>query len=161
MLVLGAGVFNRWLDSWLDRPRRGETGASFLDYHGAESRTNPSTTSPSTTSTTGCSPKSPRSNVEKLAGCPYPSLVMIGDDDDEIHVTHTLAMPEGLTQTQLAVIPRTATGSSTKSRNFATNSSLASASRTTPFPSEQSSSYPSGPHRGTAFSVASSSIRSP
>jgi pimeloyl-ACP methyl ester carboxylesterase len=39
-----------------------------------------------------------------------PSLVMVGDDDHEIHMAHILALREGLPQSQLAVVPGTGHG---------------------------------------------------
>jgi pimeloyl-ACP methyl ester carboxylesterase len=52
----------------------------------------------------------PTLTVADLAAYPGPSLVMVGDDDDEIHMAHTLALREGLPQAQLAVVPGTGHG---------------------------------------------------
>jgi pimeloyl-ACP methyl ester carboxylesterase len=40
-----------------------------------------------------------------LAGYPGPALVMVGDSDEEIPMSHTLALREGLPNAQLAVLP--------------------------------------------------------
>jgi pimeloyl-ACP methyl ester carboxylesterase len=52
----------------------------------------------------------PTLTVADLAAYPGPSLVMIGDDDNEIHMAHTLALREGLPKSQLAVVPGTGHG---------------------------------------------------
>ena len=52
----------------------------------------------------------PTFTVADLAAYPGPSLVMVGDDDHEIHMAHSLALREGLRQSQLAVVPGTGHG---------------------------------------------------
>jgi pimeloyl-ACP methyl ester carboxylesterase len=47
----------------------------------------------------------PTLTVADLAGYPGPSLVMVGDDDDEIPLEHTIALRQGLPRSQLAVVP--------------------------------------------------------
>jgi pimeloyl-ACP methyl ester carboxylesterase len=47
----------------------------------------------------------PTLTVADLAGYPGPSLVMVGDDEDEIPIEHTLALRQGLPRSQLAVVP--------------------------------------------------------
>jgi pimeloyl-ACP methyl ester carboxylesterase len=46
----------------------------------------------------------PTLTVADLAGYPGPSLVMVGDDEDEIPIEHTLALRQGLPRSQLAVV---------------------------------------------------------
>jgi pimeloyl-ACP methyl ester carboxylesterase len=52
----------------------------------------------------------PTLTVADLAGYPGPTLVMVGDDDDEIPMEHTLRLRQGLPQAQLAVVPGTGHG---------------------------------------------------
>jgi pimeloyl-ACP methyl ester carboxylesterase len=52
----------------------------------------------------------PTLTVTDLAGYPGPALVMVGDDDDEIPMEHTLALRQGLPRSQLAVVPGTGHG---------------------------------------------------
>jgi pimeloyl-ACP methyl ester carboxylesterase len=47
---------------------------------------------------------------DDLAGYPGPALVMVGDRDDEIRPSHTLALFKGLPDAQLAVLPGTGHG---------------------------------------------------
>src|SRR5215218_2902401 len=58
----------------------------------------------------------PTLTVADLAGYPGPTLVMVGDDDDEIPMDHTLALRQGLPRSQLAVVPGWATACSSTSR---------------------------------------------
>jgi pimeloyl-ACP methyl ester carboxylesterase len=52
----------------------------------------------------------PTLTVDDLAGYPGPVLVMVGDNDEEIPMEHTLALREGLPDAQLAVLPGTGHG---------------------------------------------------
>jgi pimeloyl-ACP methyl ester carboxylesterase len=52
----------------------------------------------------------PTLTVADLAGYPGPTLVMVGDDDDEIPMEHTIALRQGLPRSQLAVVPGTGHG---------------------------------------------------
>jgi pimeloyl-ACP methyl ester carboxylesterase len=47
----------------------------------------------------------PTLSFADLAGYPSPALVMVGDDDDEVPMEHTLALRQGLPRSQLAVVP--------------------------------------------------------
>ena len=47
----------------------------------------------------------PTLTVEDLKAYPGPTLVMVGDRDEEIPIEHTLALREGLPDAQLAVLP--------------------------------------------------------
>ena len=55
-------------------------------------------------------PEEPTLTVADLAGYPGPTLVMVGDDDDEIPMEDTLALRQGLRRSQLAVVPGTGHG---------------------------------------------------
>ena len=52
----------------------------------------------------------PTLTVADLAGYPGPTLVMVGDSDEEIPIEHTLALRRGLPNAQLAVLPGTGHG---------------------------------------------------
>ena len=47
----------------------------------------------------------PTLTVADLAGYPGPTLIMVGDNDHEIPMEHTLALRQGLRRSQLAVVP--------------------------------------------------------
>ena len=53
----------------------------------------------------------PTLTVADLAGYSRPALIMVGDNDEEIPMEHTLALREGLPDAQLAVLPGVGHGS--------------------------------------------------
>jgi pimeloyl-ACP methyl ester carboxylesterase len=53
----------------------------------------------------------PAFTTRDLAAYPHPALVMIGDDDEEIPIEHTLAFRAGLPDAQLCVVPGAGHGS--------------------------------------------------
>lgn len=109
-LVLGAGVFNYegWTPGSIDLDD--ETVAFFVEYHGAVSPDGPEHFHILREKLHRMQSEQPTFTVPDLAVYPGPSLVMIGDDDHEIHMAHTLAMREGLRKSQLAVVPGTGHG---------------------------------------------------
>jgi pimeloyl-ACP methyl ester carboxylesterase len=109
-LVLGAGVFNHegWTPGSIDLDD--ETLAFFIEYHGAVSPDGPMYFPVIADKLHRMQSEEPTLTVADLAGYPGPSLVMVGDDDPEIYMAHTLALREGLPQSQLAVLPRTGHG---------------------------------------------------
>ena len=109
-LVVGAGVFNHdgWTPGSIDLDD--ETVAFFIEYNGAVSPDGPEHFLVLRDKLHRMQSEEPTLTVADLAGYPGPSLVMIGDDDKEIHMAHTLALREGLPNSQLAVVPGTGHG---------------------------------------------------
>jgi pimeloyl-ACP methyl ester carboxylesterase len=109
-LVLGAGVFHH--DGWTPGAIEldDETTAFFIEYHGAVSPDGSKYFPVLADKLHRMHSEEPTLTVADLAAYPGPSLVMVGDDDDEIHMAHTLALREGLPQAQLAVVPGTGHG---------------------------------------------------
>jgi pimeloyl-ACP methyl ester carboxylesterase len=109
-LVLGAGVFNHdgWTPGSIDLDD--ETVAFFMEYNGAVSPDGPEHFLVLRDKLHRMQTEEPTFTIADLAAYPGPSLVMIGDDDNEIHLAHTLALREGLPQSRLAVVPGTGHG---------------------------------------------------
>ncbi len=109
-LVFAAGVFHHdgWTPGAIDLDD--ETTAFFIDYQGAVSPDGPEHFPVIAEKLHRMHSEEPTLTVAELAGYPGPSLVMVGDDDDEIYIEHTLALREGLPQSQLAVVPGTSHG---------------------------------------------------
>jgi pimeloyl-ACP methyl ester carboxylesterase len=109
-LVLGAGVFNRegWIPGSIDLDD--EAFAFFMEYNGAVSPDGPEHFLVLRDKLHRMQTEEPTFTGADLAAYPGPSLVMIGDDDNEIYLAHTLALREGLPRSQLAVVPGTGHG---------------------------------------------------
>jgi pimeloyl-ACP methyl ester carboxylesterase len=82
-----------------------ETTAFFVAYHGAVSPDGPDAFPALAAKLHRMHSQEPTLTVADLAGYPGPSLVMVGDDEDEIPIQHTLALRRGLPRSQLAVVP--------------------------------------------------------
>ena len=104
-LVVASGVFhhNGWAPGAIDLDQ--ETTAFFVAYHGAVSPDGPDAFPALAAKLHRMHSQEPTLTVADLAGYPGPSLVMVGDDEDEIPMEHTLALRQGLPQSQLAVVP--------------------------------------------------------
>jgi len=104
-LVLASGVFHHdgWAPGAIDLDE--ETTAFFIDYHGAVSPDGPGYFPVLAEKLYRMHSEEPTLTVADLAGYPGPTLVMVGDDDDEIPMEHTLALRHGLRHSQLAVVP--------------------------------------------------------
>ncbi|HEV8651607.1 MAG TPA: alpha/beta hydrolase [Actinomycetes bacterium] len=87
-----------------------ETTAFFTEYHGAVSPDGPEHFPVIAAKLHRMHSEEPTLTVADLAGYPGPTLVMVGDDDDEIPMEHTLALRQGLPRAQLAVVPGTSHG---------------------------------------------------
>jgi pimeloyl-ACP methyl ester carboxylesterase len=109
-LVFASGVFRHdgWAPGAIDLDD--ETTAFFTAYHGAVSPDGPEHFPVIAEKLHRMHSEEPTLTVADLAGYPGPSLVMVGDDDDEIPMEHTLALREGLPRAQLAVVPGTGHG---------------------------------------------------
>ena len=104
-LVLGAGVFHHhgWAPGAIDLDE--EVTAFFTDYYGAVSPDGPEHFPVVAEKLDRMHREEPTLTVADLAGYTGPALVMVGDDEDEIPIEHTLALRSGLPGGQLAVVP--------------------------------------------------------
>jgi pimeloyl-ACP methyl ester carboxylesterase len=109
-LVFASGVFhhNGWAPGAIDLDE--ETTAFFVEYHGHVSPDGPDSFPALAAKLHRMQSEEPTLTVADLAGYPGPALVMVGDDDDEIPIQHTLALRQGLARSQLAVVPGTGHG---------------------------------------------------
>jgi pimeloyl-ACP methyl ester carboxylesterase len=109
-LVFASGVFHHdgWAPGAIDLDE--ETTAFFVEYHGAVSPDGPDHFPVIAEKLHRMHSEEPTLTVADLAGDPGPTLVMVGDDDDEIPMEHTLALRQGLRRSQLAVVPGTGHG---------------------------------------------------
>jgi pimeloyl-ACP methyl ester carboxylesterase len=109
-LVVAAGVFHHegWARGaiYLDE----ETMAFFVEFHGAVSPDGPDAFRALNAKLDRLHEEEPTLTVADLAGYPGPSLVMVGDDEDQIPIEHTLAFRAGLPRSQLAIVPGTGHG---------------------------------------------------
>jgi len=109
-LVVASGVFHHegWAPGaiYLDE----ESMAFFVEFHGAVSPDGPDAFPALATKLDRMHEEEPTLTTADLAGYPGPSLVMVGDDEDEIPIEHTLAFRAGLLRSQLAVVPGTGHG---------------------------------------------------
>jgi pimeloyl-ACP methyl ester carboxylesterase len=109
-LVVAAGVFHHkgWAPGaiYLDD----ETLAFFVEFHGAVSPDGPGAFLALNEKLNRMHEEEPTLAVADLAGYPGPSLVMVGDDEVEIPIEHTLALRGGLSRSRLAVVPGTGHG---------------------------------------------------
>lgn len=108
-LVLGAGVFRHdgWTPGSIDLDE--ETTAFFIEYHGAVSPDGPGYFPVIAEKLHRMQSEEPTFTVADLAAYEGPSLVMVGDEDPEIYIAHTLALRDGL-RAQLAIVPGTGHG---------------------------------------------------
>jgi pimeloyl-ACP methyl ester carboxylesterase len=104
-LVLASGVFRHdgWAPGAIDLDE--ETMTFFIEFHGAVSPDGPEHFPVIAEKLHRMQSEEPTLTVADLAGYPGPALVMVGDDEDEIPLAHTLALRQGLPQAQLAVVP--------------------------------------------------------
>ena len=109
-LVFASGVFHHdgWAPGAIDLDE--ETTAFFTEYHGEVSPDGPDSFPALAAKLHRMHSQEPTLTVADLAGYPGPSLVMVGDDDGEIPMEHTLALRQGLPRSQLAVVPGTGHG---------------------------------------------------
>lgn len=109
-LVVASGVFHHegWSPGaiYLDE----ESTAFFVEFHGAVSPDGPNAFPALNAKLDRMHEEEPTLTAADLAGYPGPSLVMVGDDEDEIPIEHTLALRAGLPRSQLAVVPGTGHG---------------------------------------------------
>jgi len=87
-----------------------EETAFFAEYRGAVSPDGPDHFPVVAAKLHRMHEEEPTLTVADLAGYPGPTLVMVGDGDDEIPLEHALALRAGLPRAQLAVVPGTGTG---------------------------------------------------
>jgi len=111
-LVVSAGVFHHdaWAPGVLD-PLDDETMAFFVEWHDAVSPDGPGHFPLVAQRVLYMHRQEPAYAQRDLAGYPHPALVMIGDDDEEIPIEHTLALRAGLPDAQLCVVPGAGHGS--------------------------------------------------
>ena len=104
-LVVASGVFHHdgWAPGAIDLDE--ETTAFFIEYHGEVSPDGPDAFPTLAAKLHRMQLQEPTLTVADLAGYPGPALVMVGDDDDEIPIQHTVALRQGLPRSQLAVVP--------------------------------------------------------
>ena len=104
-LVVASGVFHHdgWAPGAIDLDE--ETTAFFTAYHGEVSPDGPDSFPALAAKLHRMQSQEPTLTVADLAGYPGPALVMVGDDDDEIPMEHTIALRQGLPRSQLAVVP--------------------------------------------------------
>jgi pimeloyl-ACP methyl ester carboxylesterase len=109
-LVVASGVFHHegWAPGaiYLDE----ESMAFFVEFHGAVSPDGPNAFPALNAKLDRMHEEEPTLPVADLAGYTGPSLVMVGDDEDEIPIEHTLAFRAGLPRSQLAIVPGTGHG---------------------------------------------------
>jgi pimeloyl-ACP methyl ester carboxylesterase len=104
-LVFASGVFHHdgWAPGAIDLDE--ETTAFFVAYHGEVSPDGPGYFPVIAEKLYRMHSEEPTLTVADLAGYPGPALVMVGDDEDEIPMEHTLALRQGLPRSQRAVVP--------------------------------------------------------
>jgi pimeloyl-ACP methyl ester carboxylesterase len=104
-LVVASGVFRHdgWAPGAIDLDE--ETMAFFIEFHGAVSPDGPGHFPVIAEKLHRMQSEEPTLTVADLAGFPGPALVMVGDDENEIPMEHTLALRAGLPRAQLAVVP--------------------------------------------------------
>lgn len=109
-LVFASGVFHHsgWVPGAIELDE--ETTAFFVDYYGAVTPDGRDHFPVLADKLHRMHSEEPTLRVEDLAGYPHPTLVMVGDDDDEIPIEHTLALRNGLPNAQLAIVPGTGHG---------------------------------------------------
>ncbi|GAA1031926.1 alpha/beta hydrolase [Virgisporangium ochraceum] len=109
-LVLAAGVFHHtgWAPGAIDLPP--DVVEWFTGYHGDVSPDGPDRFPALYAKLHRMQSEEPTFAEKDLAGYPGPTLVMVGDDEDEIPIEHTLAMRGALPRSQLAVVPGTGHG---------------------------------------------------
>lgn len=109
-LVFASGVFHHegWAPGAIDLDE--ETTAFFTDYYGAVSPDGPEHFGVFAAKLHRMHSQEPTLQVADLAGYPGPSLVMVGDGDEEIPIEHTVALWRGLPRARLAVLPGTGHG---------------------------------------------------
>jgi pimeloyl-ACP methyl ester carboxylesterase len=109
-LVFGAGVFHH--DGWTPGAIEldDQTVAFFVDYWGAVAPQGPEHFHVVKAKLDRMHREEPALTEDDLAGYPGPALVMVGDRDEEIRPSHTLALFKGLPDAQLAVLPGTGHG---------------------------------------------------
>jgi pimeloyl-ACP methyl ester carboxylesterase len=109
-LVLASGVFHHsgWAPGAIDLPP--DVVEWFTEYNGAVSPDGPDHFPALYAKLHRMQSEEPTFTVEDLAGYPGPTLVMVGDDEDEIPIEHTLAMRTALPRSSLAVVPGTGHG---------------------------------------------------
>jgi pimeloyl-ACP methyl ester carboxylesterase len=109
-LVLAGGVFHH--EGWAP-------GAIYLDdatleffvgFHGAVSPDGPHSFVALNAKLDRMHETEPTLTVDDLAGYSGPSLVVVGDDEHEIPIEHTLALRAGLPRSSLAIVPGTGHG---------------------------------------------------
>jgi pimeloyl-ACP methyl ester carboxylesterase len=110
-LVFSAGVYHHdgWTPGAIDLDE--ETTAFFVDYYGAVSPDGPEHFAVVADKLHRMHREEPTLTVADLARYPGPTLIMVGDDDDEIYMEHTLALRQALPNAQLAVVPDAGHGS--------------------------------------------------
>jgi pimeloyl-ACP methyl ester carboxylesterase len=104
-LVFSAGVFHHegWAPGAIDLDE--ETVAFFRDYWGAVAPDGAGHFLVVKEKLDRMNREEPTLGVDDLAGYPGPVLVMVGDEDDEIPMEHSLALRDGLPDARLAVLP--------------------------------------------------------
>jgi pimeloyl-ACP methyl ester carboxylesterase len=109
-LVFGAGVFHHdgWLPGAIEMDE--ELTAFFTEYWGAVAPDGVEHFPVVVAKLDRMHREEPTLDQADLAGYPGPALVMVGDGDPEIPLAHTLALRDGLTGAQLAVVPGTGHG---------------------------------------------------
>ncbi len=109
-LVFSAGVFHHegWTPGSIDLDD--ETEAFFHDYWGAVAPQGRDHFHVVKAKLDRMHREEPTLSASDLAAYPGPALVMVGDRDEEIHPSHTLALFKGLPDAQLAVMPGTGHG---------------------------------------------------
>ena len=109
-LVFSAGVFHHagWTPGATELDD--ETVAFFRDYWGAVAPQGHGHFEVVKTKLDRMHREEPTLTEADLAGYPGPALVMVGDRDEEIHPSHTLALFRGLPDGRLAVLPGTGHG---------------------------------------------------
>lgn len=109
-LVLASGVFHHsgWAPGAIDLPP--DVVEWFTGYHGAVSPDGPDHFPHLYAKLHRMQSSEPTFTAGDLAGYPGPTLVMVGDDEDEIPIEHTLALRAALPDSRLAVVPGTGHG---------------------------------------------------
>lgn len=109
-LVFAAGVFHHdgWTPGAIDLDE--EAFGFFVEFHDAVCPHGPGHFPALYRKLDRMHREEPTLDVADLAGYPGPALVMVGDGDHEIHMSHTLALRGGLPDAQLAVVPGTGHG---------------------------------------------------
>jgi pimeloyl-ACP methyl ester carboxylesterase len=109
-LVFGAGVFHHsgWAPGAIDLDE--ELRAFFTEYWGAVAPDGREHFPVVADKLDRMHREEPTLTRTDLAGYAGPVLVMVGDDDDEIPMEHTLSLRDGLPNAQLAVVPGTGHG---------------------------------------------------